>query len=750
MKKLLNTKFIAFALLLAAAAAFGTFYISGDLEANDPSSVKVTLYKAEFYADKNSSPVLVSNTPTGVLVDLVQNPGDAFGQGTVEAGSYKRIKLSVENQILFSEFAIGNCGTGPLTDEPMLIDGALASTAIVDLYFATPDDGGQSGWTANGSADVPFLMQKAIEVVAGATTDVDLRFQTAGKLYCDAGGAPKLLPPTVEVLYTVSAPPPAGVCTDAAVAGEFFFYHYAMRGSIYNSATGEKWVNPSLGDIIRSSDVVSGWGTMMINAPTSGTGTWGVYMTNVYNATSNPGMAEHRHRLASWTNTTGNDNEGYFPSVSSGPADMIMGGTYTKSGQRMTFYFPEGGSFQGAVNPTCDIFAGVSLTGGDNDFIYAVKKGDFSSYGGSVLTAFPNKTLVMVQPQMELQYEPSSLEGVVNTTFMYFGTDFAALSTTENKYVGWRSSNQLQPAWVGSNWDYSSWEARRPSERAEAEVGIFNVITLGDDGELHMPGNDSFVAFGGSGTGIIAGSTEEYNPQWGNHRLTAGIIFPVNDAPSMTDLVGTWSLSMLESHVQNTTAWNTPDNANMEFYIQYGDITVNSADTPAGVRNGVANFFGINALTGEVLNSPGGEFFIYGPVTECYDDPAGAVQTIYPTTCPGPAISVPVFLINGVDKSGVEESPGPSVKIALDDAKGAIAIWSPADLSGTIESERNDGCFDGANWGGDGTPPGQQCQDWDGQSTCDSNVTEPADPDYCVLSDPSSRNTFGVGIKILK
>ena len=151
------------------------------------------------------------------------------------------------------------------------------------------------------------------------------------------------------------------------------------------------------------------------------------------------------------------------------------------------------------------------------------------------------------------------------------------------------------------------------------------------------------------------------------------------------------------------------------------------------------------------FHSPGGEFFIYGPVTECYDDPAGAVETIYPATCPSPAISVPVFLINGVDESGVEESPGPSVKIALDDAKGAIAMWSPADLSGTIENEMNDGCYDGANWGGDGTATtSKDCQDWDGDPTCDSNVTLIADPDYCVLSDPSSRNTFGVGIKILE
>jgi len=752
MKKLFKTRYMVFALLLACALAFGMFHASDDIEAYDPSSVKVTVYKSEFFANKLAAPVVVSNTPLGVEVDLVNNPGEAFGSGSVPAGSYKRIKLSVKNQILFSDS--NNCpSSGDLVDAPMIIDSGASNTATVDLYFATPDDGGQSSWTANGSADSPFMMQNAIEVVAGATTEVDLRFQTAGKIYCDAGDVARLLPPDIAVLYTVSAPPVAGVCTDADIAGNYWFYHYAMRGDMYNSATHARLVNATLGDIIRNSNVVSGWGTMMLNAPTAGTGTWGVYVSNLYNTTSvpgnlnSPGMAEHRHRLSAWSNS-GSMDEGYHNPVANAPANTIMGGTYTKSGQRMVFYMPEGGSFQGAVNPTCDLFAGVSLTGGDNDFIYAVRKGDFTSYGGSVVGAFPDKTMVLVQPQMELKFQQPITAGIMNTEYMYFGTDFAVLSTADDSIVSWRSSNQLQPELVvGAGWDYSSWQARQPEERAEVQSGIFNMITLGDDGQLLMPANDSLVAFGSSGTGIIAGSTEEFDPRWGSHRHSAGIIFPVNDTPTMNDLVGTWSLSLLESEVWNTVAWDTPGDARMNFYIQYGDITIN----PGGLGNGVANFYGINALTGEVLNSPGGEFKIYGPIDECYTDPgfSNTGVSIYNASCSASDISVPVFLINGVDESGNEESPGPSVKIALDDAKGAIAVWSPADLSGTIyNTPTSDNTI--CPWGSGnefltGTA-GPDCI----LGSCDQSVTDQNDPDWCNPGDPSSRNTFGVGIKILE
>jgi hypothetical protein len=216
------------------------------------------------------------------------------------------------------------------------------------------------------------------------------------------------------------------------------------------------------------------------------------------------------------------------------------------------------------------------------------------------------------------------------------------------------------------------------------------VMTMNSSGLFDTnPGGDTVVALGINGTGLMTGinnDTDDQNPN--NHRLTAGVIFPLNDTPTFPDITGTWSMTMLEQEI-----WDGGGGGNdsLNIKLSYGDVVINADHT------GSTDFSGINALTGAIVNT-GGDFMIYGPVNECYytDKTTTPFDPSDTASCPGyttidgqGGILIPVFLINSIDADNCSAYPGnecpfPMLRVGLDEAKRALAIWSSRDYDGTI------------------------------------------------------------------
>ncbi|NVM22481.1 MAG: hypothetical protein HWN68_11955, partial [Desulfobacterales bacterium] len=343
MKKIKNAGNIWIVLLIAAIAAGGTFVAVDRLVAESPTSIKVRLYQTDFFVDASASAQTVFADAAGKVVDIVGNPG-VFGSGTVSQGTYNRMKFTVKNQILYSGPQPSGCVGDPLVDVTMKIDDTKADDYKVDLYFATGSDGGGSGWTANGTAAYPFLMLNAIKVGINQTTRVELRFNTAGNLNCIDASA-KLSAPTINVLHYVE-----GAEAPCSIVGEYWFVHYNMSCGIYDDQ-GDM-LEPTLGKIFESTNVVSGWGTATFDAD----GNWSVYMGNSYTDATYPGMAEHRHNLVSYDPANPGE-DGYHDPAMSIPSGTAVGGQYVTAGSKIIMYMPEGGGFiEGGLSSDCNTF----------------------------------------------------------------------------------------------------------------------------------------------------------------------------------------------------------------------------------------------------------------------------------------------------------------------------------------------------------------------------------------------------------
>ncbi len=680
-------------------AILGLFVATDALKAADPSGVSVTLYKTELLADSSGTAVQVFEDTAGVPMDIVDNPG-VFGSGTVPNGTYKRIKFTVKNEVTFSgpnPDAV-TCSSDPATvTKSFLIDSTKGATELVPLYFATPEDGGSTGWTANGTSATPFLMQTAIAVSGGDTTVVRLIFNTAGTLQC-IGGEVALLPPTMGVLsYVIEPPSSDAACTFPA---DYWFVHYAIRSSTTDS-TGAVISNPTTTQIIENGSVVSGWGTMTFSAvDASGNGTWTVLSGGTYTVN---GMAEHRHRLAQYcphgVGTCTDTNEGYF-----NPA--LMGGdlaaTYTRAGNRMILYFPEGGYIEGGMTPDCSTFVGVNVVTVDNDLVYAVRKPSLSSSHLPFDTRY-----MMAMPQFEIKYSETGTVPYESDVF-FFGADMTVLqmgattSADDDKMFGWRSMFQLMPDMFGTAG--GEWSSQGPLERADFGKGnMDNIVSVGSNGLLsildmdppHEP-SPEFVALGTSGSGIQAGDGQEKDTTWNNHRIYAGLIVNAALTPALSDLEGTWFISSIDARIEDGgdangdgNVWND-NNERPEFGLSYGELTIDAAGQACG------GFTYKDAFRG-TIHPPEPGCVTIELRNECYECTGGydaenncmGFNAISSTSCGSTdGITMPVFyVISPADGGGTEIG----AKFALDATKKTMVIWSPIDIAGTPYNSA-DGC----------------------------------------------------------
>jgi len=639
MEKIKKARNIWIALLIAAIAAGGTFVAVNHLMADDPTSVKVTLYQTDLLADASASPQTVFTDAAGEVVDIVGNPG-VFGEGTVPQGTYNRMKLTVKNKILYS--GLNPCGGLDLTDKDMLIDDTKDPGAQVVLYFATSSDGGGSGWTANGTEASPFLMQNPIEVSANQTTRVELRFNTAGILNCITGSA-KLSAPTIDILHYIDEP------AQCSIVGEYWLVHYNVGAHIYDDDTGEMLENPAMGVVFERTEVVSGWGTATFDAE----GNWSVYPADKYDGTTGyPGMAEHRHNLVSYNPPPAGDDGYHDPSDPAGISGTVMGGQYVTAGSNIIMYFPDGGFIEGGLSSDCNTFVGTNLSTGETDLIYAVRK---TTEHAATLPS--DRKYVLGQPQFEIHYD-----GFNKTDKLCLNAEFSVVDTTAGKIFGWLPITQFTPTYDDVSGLLLNWTSKGFAERAQ--LNDLPAITIRDDG-LMTGGPDGFLGLGAGGSGVYAGQNAE--DTGGDHRVSAGFILDADTSPSLADLAGTWVLCKIDGEAEyGAGGWDSGDEQSW-FGISFGKLTVESSGNVTG------EFVFKNAFTGEIEANPV-TATISGPVDECY----AVGGDITDTSCGG--ITLPVFIVTSTE-GGTEVTVA---KIALDRTKNVISIWNPIDTDGIV------------------------------------------------------------------
>ncbi len=640
----LRIKIIVSACIVALLIG-GLVFFSTKVKAEDPTGVHLTVYQTDLMTGAGGSTATVFTDAAGKTVDIVGNP-DVFGQGTVAAATYKRIRFSVKNLVDFT--GPDPCTHATVTSLQFRIDGTKADADHVDLYFATADDGGSSGWTANGTAATPFLIQNPIIVEANATVIVKLIFNTTNTLQCIGGGA-KVLGPTMNAMYYVDkAPATAGYCSNL---GDYWFFHYRIS-SYPTDSTGSLITNPTLTQIMSSGQVVSGWGTLTFTAPDStGTGTWSINPAITYET---GGMAEHRHNLYMYSTGSG---DGYLdPS-----GGTFMSAPYLLKGNKMLMTFPGQFTIDGAMATDCSTFVGVNLDQKEgSDLIVALKK----TAASTTPTFTAGSKMVMVGPQVNMAY--AAVAPIVN----YFGYDSgwsviqvnSSPTTSDGKQMEWKNRFEMSP-----NFASSSWSIRPTTEDASYSSGLNfnNAMTIAAGGLItQMNGTvpEDFIAVGANGNIIMAGEQTDVSSVFpGTHRIAAGTGVRIADSATLNDIVGKWSIGMLESRVTGTTDWGTG--------VSYGDMTISIENT--GLAQACGGFMYRDNFSSQI-EPPAPGCVQVQLRTECYAG-QGVVVTTTPCTS---GISVPVFYIMGTGPTG---APRVDTKFVLDYNKNVIVIWNSFD-----------------------------------------------------------------------
>lgn len=180
-------------LLLAAFAAGGTFLAKVYLDAKSPSSVKVTVYKVEFMADRlDAQPLVVFSNSAGKEIDLAKETDDFIGQARPAAGVYKRIRLTVKNgfKMSIANAESNPCGGALFTDRVFpLVEGADLNSRV-PVYFASDDDGG-GAWVGS---QITNLLIRPVTVSENRTTTVKFMFDVADTLFCPGGEVQRRAP----------------------------------------------------------------------------------------------------------------------------------------------------------------------------------------------------------------------------------------------------------------------------------------------------------------------------------------------------------------------------------------------------------------------------------------------------------------------------------------------------------------------------------------------------------------------------
>jgi|GEM_PF-3040071 len=649
--------------------------------AENPTSETFTVYKTELLMDQNATPVVILDDQNGIQSDIIANPESIFGTGSAPSGTYKRIHFVVKNS--FSYSGPDPCGSGNPVSGTGLINPQQGPDVQVDLYFATSDDGGGSGWYNNGTAQYPFLMQSPIVIASGKETIVKLIFNTANTLQCNANNSPVLFPPSMNVTSVIKDI--AGACgiTDAP----YWFVHYNM--SVWprvcdNPDCSSYHLPATPQEIFQNTTIVAGWGTVQFNADD----TWQVDLSQNY---INNGMSEHRHNLLELR-----PDDGYKDTLGGG----IITGTYTRSGNRITMYFPEGGYIEGAVSSDCKTFTGVNITGDqENDLVFALKK-------GTGLSTIAHGKYLMSQPGFNLCYDVSGSNcyssGDNKIKYLSYRNEIGFIDTQlgpDGTSGHWENSFEYAPQYDGSG-NLTAVKIRAPREELGINPFPISSLDIRDDGLITTPVDDPmFFAFGENRNGLFAAVATNENE--GNDRINVGFMVKIADNPALSDLNGRWYISIIEAQVRpgSDGSWETLDDES-RYGLTTGEIVINNGTVVS------RSFMHKNIFDGSIEYESGSGETIQLK-TECYKPSEDVL-----TACSDPnAPRIPVFYIYGTGS----EAGRILAKMTIDSAKKALTFWAPVDL--------------------DNRPPTGACE-------------PPREGYYCDQTGGSQKAIFGVGVKI--
>ncbi len=638
------------------------FYGGLPIEAESPTSLKVKIKKVELFKDKDSLPITVFENQGGVEKDIIKETDALFGQGSISPGEYKRVKFTVDPIITYS--GPNPCGGNDIVDQPLDIGSS-------ELYFATADDGGGQGWSANGSQGYPFLLMNPIVVEGNVTTNVKIVFNTANTLQCVSNN-PTLYPPTMNIVQWKEASP----LSACQFPSDYWFMHYNLFVHF-----GEINHDPPYGvsEFFPYGSVIAGWGTLSMNAPdATGKGTMTVDPSKTY---ANGGMAEHRHEFEEYDPS--DTEQGYHDPV--GGTTMTL--NYQISGRKMIIYLPEGGTIEGAFTNDCSTYIGTMISsgseGGDNDIVYAVKK-DYNS--GSTLPQgkYLGTMMRFALSYNETQGPPYPLQ------HMRFVGDMVVLDVVNDiKFFNWSTHMELMPSYIMNN--------PPPYDRfiiptdpdlilpviEEAEIGTipYNEISINSYGLLTAPNDpefDSFIAFNNSFTGVYSGITMESIQESNgyNHYIQGGSFMKLDDDPQLSEMAGKWYVVMLENDAYDDgddNQWLTGDEY-LSFGITYGEATIDANGNVLSISFTHRNIFD-NSTKIEI--GSGGKI---EKRIECYYPDTSLTD---PTCTDG--IQIPVFFLTNPEGQEIG-------KMVVNTTKNVAIIWgSPIDVdennSGSVKDK---------------------------------------------------------------
>ncbi len=624
-------------------SGFALFFLQKP-KAESPISIKITLLKTELLADKTAEPLVVIEDANGIEADLVNNPNSVFGEGEVPAGEYKRIKLTLKNRIIYS--GPNPCGGNAIQDEKVLIDSQKSEDEAVELYFATADDGGDTGWVANGTADHPLFIQNPINVEADLSTVVKLIFNTANTLQC-IGNSPVLIPPTISIVNYVEKP----ALSTCQFPAEYWFTHFNISTGIYDE-NGQR-IDPTLQNLFGNTTVVSGWGMVTFGAPDqNGVGSWYIYPGK---KAEDGGMAEHRHNLARYC-TESQCEDGYHNPTQPDAGNQPFGGINTITGNKVVMSMGEN-SIEGYLSDDCSVFIGLNISSdSDNDTVFAVKKSQFSS--------LPKEKIAVLTQRVEIKYND-----LTNKTDMFWTSlelTILDLTKTPLKTLSWMSMNHLDTEY-DENGLLKNWKINEPGEKVDSFSAESFPFSISDNGILTGQGMDSFIALGANNNGIVAGANVEVNPTYENHVINSAFIMSFDESPSISDLNGKWMIVIRNSLVEPANdGWYTGDE-NAKYGIEYGMVEIENGRVKS------KSFTYRDIFTGDMTSDVGSEETLE-LVSECYEEGKPL------TTSPCNGISLNVFKIIGTDERTIG-------RIALDKTKKIILMWAPIDLDDTPKEE---------------------------------------------------------------
>lgn len=632
-------------------------FSTNTLKAENPTQEKFTVFKTDLFLNSNSDPITIFDNPNGIESDIIQNPESLFGTGTVPSGTYKRIRFIVKNSFRYT--GQNPCG-GQSVSEIGVINPQAAPDAQVDIYFATADDGGGSGWYNNGTAQFPFLMQSPIVVQSGKNTTIKLIFNTANTLQC-INNNPFLFPPSFNVTSIIE-----DVSTSCSITGQWWFVHYNVFvwPRVCSDSNCSSYHFPQTPqEIFDNTSIEEGWGTITFNND----GTWSVNLGSTFDNQTTPGMAYHRHNLAMYNPASTED--GYHNPAGTG----TFSGTYRQSGNLITLYFPEGGFIEGAISSDCKTITGANTASdSDNDIIFAVKKST------NLPTTFPSGKYVYSELGFNLCYDVAGsscyFNGDKKIKYLDYLNAMGVIDTNlgnKGTAINW-ASNQIYIPQYNESGSLNSIFTYQPGERFIIETGILDILSLRNDGLVTLSDERVFFAVGESMNAVFAAPSSNQND--GDDRIKAGYLMKVSNSPTILDLNGTWKVSILESEVNPGPDGNWGTSDDRKWYgLNYGEIKI---------YNGVVtqrSFIQKNIFDGTINNETGsGETLQLK--TECYK-PGAHITT---TACSDPnSIKIPVFYIYGTG-----EMAGRVIgKMVLDSSKKTATFWAPIDLNETPPSD---------------------------------------------------------------